>query len=74
MNTKNSYDSQMETKEFIQVTVSHCQDKEVSSQQVLRESLWKIMNDHSIFDKHKTAPEYGGLFQMINKAVIYLVQ
>ena len=51
MNTKNSYDSQMETKELIQVTVSHCQDKEVSSQQVLRKSLWKIMNDHNIFHK-----------------------
>lgn len=71
MNTKNSFDSQMETKELTQVTVSHCQDEEVSSQQVLRESLRKIMNDHSIFHKYKTAFEYGGLFQLINKAVIY---
>ena len=74
MNTKNSFDSQMETKELIQVTVSHCQDKEVSSQHVLRKSHWKIMNDHNVFHKYKTAAEYGGLFQLINKAVIYLVQ
>ena len=72
MNTKNSFDSQMETKELIQVTVSHCQDKEVSSQQVLRKSHWKNHERPQQFSLVKD--EYGGLFQLINKAVIYLVQ